>query len=152
MRADRAVCRKLETLTTLQGLRVAQGDIALAEAKAARTEAERTETAAWERIDTAMEEYRDMLASASFPADAFRLAGALLNTLEEEATAARDHAGEARATEADRGLRSQNHRHRERQLGALHKAARRKLSRKEEEKAMATAAQLLLHRSGRAVR
>lgn len=149
MRNDRNRCRSLGQLTMLQTLRVAQGELALADATATRAEAEEAEREAERLLDAARQDYRRMLSSGSFAAEGFRLAGAMVNLLEQEAGTGRERTAQAREAEAARELRWQRQRHRQDQLGALHKAARRKLARKEEEKAMAEAGQLLLHRGGR---
>lgn len=149
MRSDRSRCSNLGQLAMLQGLRVAQGELALADAAAERAEAEDAEREAERRLDAARQDYRRMLSAGSFAAEGFRLAGAMVNLLECETGIERERSARARDAEAAKELRWQRQRHRQDQLGALHKAARRKLARKEEESSMAETAQLLLHRSGR---
>lgn len=150
MRADRSACLALANLASLHSLRVAQGEIGLADAKAAREEALMAEADADSRRDSALGEYREILSSGLFRPERFRLAGAILNALELDAGAARERTAQAREVEAKRELRWQRHRHERDRLGSLHKAARRKLGRKEEEKALAEATQSLLARSGKA--
>ena len=150
MRNDhRSRCRSFGQLTMLQTLRVAQGELALADAAAARSEAEDAEREAERRLDAARQEHHRMLSSGLFAAEGFRLAGAMVNLLECETGIERERSARARDAEAAKELRWQRQRHRQDQLGALHKAARRKLARKEEENSMAETSQLLLHRGRR---
>ncbi|MDD3799220.1 MAG: hypothetical protein PHE36_08590 [Novosphingobium sp.] len=142
MRADAKACDTLLTLARLQGLRVAESELALADARDKRQSASAQEEAARDALLRQEAGLAELLASNTFDPTAFAAKGGLVVGHAEAAGRTRAEAESATSEERDREDRWQASRYQEDWLHARHRETARRLRRRGEEKAAIEAASL----------